>query len=136
MSVKQVIVIRRDLKTRRGKEISQGAHASIAWMTTRFAERHNPISEDLGGGAVCVADFSAAEWEWVKGNFRKIVVVVNSKQELLDLCAAAKEAGLVCELIEDSGLTEFGGVPTLTAAAFGPDYDENLDPITGHLVLY
>ena len=29
---KQVIVIRRDLRMRRGKEIAQGAHASMAWL--------------------------------------------------------------------------------------------------------
>lgn len=135
-NVKQVIVIRKDLKMRRGKEVAQGAHASIEWMTSRFAERHNPISENLGGGAVCIADFSAAEWTWIQGNFRKICCVVNSEQELLDLCGAAKEAGITHEAIWDSGLTEFHGIPTLTAAAFGPDYDENLDPVTGHLVLY
>jgi len=33
---KQVIVIRKDLKMRRGKEIAQGAHASIAFLTARF----------------------------------------------------------------------------------------------------
>ena len=33
---KQVIVIRRDLRMRRGKEIAQGAHASMAWLRQRI----------------------------------------------------------------------------------------------------
>lgn len=32
-ATKQVIVIRRDLKMRRGKEIAQGSHASMAFMS-------------------------------------------------------------------------------------------------------
>jgi peptidyl-tRNA hydrolase len=32
MKTKQIIVIRRDLKMRRGKEISQGAHASMMFL--------------------------------------------------------------------------------------------------------
>jgi PTH2 family peptidyl-tRNA hydrolase len=39
--VKQVIVIRRDLRMRRGKEIAQGAHASMAWLTRRLAFEDN-----------------------------------------------------------------------------------------------
>lgn len=130
-NVKQVIVIRKDLKCRRGKEIAQGSHASVAWLTNRL--RLNRNHED---GYHVEGKLSRAEWEWVQGNFRKICCIVNSEAELLELCDAAKEAGLVYELIEDTGLTEFHGVPTFTAAAFGPDYDENLDPVTGHLVLY
>jgi peptidyl-tRNA hydrolase len=37
--------------------------------------------------------------------------------------------------IVDNGLTEFKGMKTLTCAAFGPDYAEVLDEITGHLKL-
>lgn len=132
MQVKQVIVIRKDLKCRRGKEIAQGSHASIAWLTNRLMI----TGPDDSGVRQGMGYFSEAEHEWVQGNFRKICCVVTSEQELLDLCSAAKEAGIIHELIEDSGLTEFGGISTLTAAAFGPDYDENLDPITGHLTLY
>jgi len=38
MNVKQVIVIRRDLKMRRGKECAQAAHASMMWLTKRITE--------------------------------------------------------------------------------------------------
>ena len=36
MQVKQVIIIRRDLKMRRGKEIAQGSHASIAFLLEKI----------------------------------------------------------------------------------------------------
>jgi peptidyl-tRNA hydrolase, PTH2 family len=129
-SVKQVIIIRKDLKMRRGKEIAQGSHASIAFLTERLTHSSNALF------AITPADFSQAEWEWMQGNFRKICVVVNSEEELRKVYQDAKDAGLVAELIEDSGLTEFGGVPTFTAVAIGPDLDEKIDPVTGHLTLY
>lgn len=129
-NVKQVIVIRKDLKCRRGKEIAQGAHASIAFLTNRLVNSGNAL------GAITPADFSSAEWEWIQGNFRKICVVVNSEEELRSIHEKAKAAGLVSELILDTGLTEFHMEVTATAVAIGPDYDEKIDPVTGDLVLY
>ncbi len=135
-SVKQVIIIRKDLHMRRGKEIAQGSHASIAFMTERLLP-HRRMMHELQDGSTCLhGSFSPAEMSWIQGNFRKICVVVNSEEELRKVYQAAKDAGLVAEIIEDSGLTEFGGVPTVTAVAIGPDYDEKIDPVTGHLVLY
>jgi peptidyl-tRNA hydrolase, PTH2 family len=69
------------------------------------------------------------------GMFKKIVVGANSLQELLDAYQAAKDAGLPCSLIEDNGLTEFGGVATVTACAIGPANDEEVDKITGKFTL-
>ena len=40
-------------------------------------------------------------------------------------------AGVLVQLITDRGLTEFGGVPTRTCLAVGPDYDDRVDPVTG-----
>lgn len=40
-----------------------------------------------------------------------------------------------CALIQDHGLTEFGGVPTYTAVAIGPAEDVVIDRITGELSL-
>ena len=128
--VKQVIVIRKDLKMRRGKEIAQGAHASIAFLTNRL------ILTDTQNTGIAMGYFSDAERRWVREGFRKICCVVNSESELLDLVEQAKLSGVTCELIRDSGLTEFGGAATYTAAAFGPDYEDKIDLITGELVLY
>jgi PTH2 family peptidyl-tRNA hydrolase len=119
--IKQVIVIRKDLKMRRGKEIAQGAHASMAFLS------HHVRGE---------APLTRVAHEWLGGSFMKIVVTVNSEEELLDVYGKAKERGITAYLITDSGRTEFGGVPTNTAVAIGPDYAENLDEITGNLPLY
>lgn len=128
--VKQVIVIRKDLKMRRGKEVAQGAHASIAWLTNRLRWHDGCIPDEAD------AVFSPAERQWAEGNFRKICVQVQSELELLDVVQAAQAAGLEVQLIQDGGLTESGGVSTYTAAAIGPDEDEKIDPVTGTLVLY
>lgn len=128
-AVKQVVVIRRDLRMRRGKEIAQGAHASIAFLTSRL----RPVA---AGSPVLEGRFTAAEHEWITSGFRKITVAVSSEEELLDVVARARAAGLAAHLIQDSGLTEFGGVATFTAAAIGPDYDSKMDPVTGGLTLY
>jgi peptidyl-tRNA hydrolase, PTH2 family len=122
--VKQVIVIRKDLKMRRGKEIAQGAHAAMAFLTRMFR------------GGECKTFLTEAEQLWVEGSFRKITVRVSSEAELLDVQARAVAAGLETRLITDAGLTEFGGVPTHTALAIGPDYDELIDPITKDLEPY
>lgn len=133
VNVKQVIVIRKDLGMRRGKEIAQGAHASIAFMANQLVPVPNEHGVDLGIRSLLL---SAIEVAWLDSGFRKICCVVNSEKELLDLVQEATFAGVYVELIKDAGATEFGGVPTYTAAAFGPDTDENLDPITGGLTLY
>ena len=49
---------------------------------------------------------------------------------------AVLDAALVVHLITDHGLTEFGGVPTRTCLAVGPDYDDLIAPVTGDLELY
>lgn len=125
--IKQVIVIRKDLKMRRGKEIAQGAHASIAFLTNRLQRDGNDGHE---------AVFSEEEVEWIEGSFAKICVRVESEEELLDIHQQAKDAGLVSELIEDSGATEFHGQPTYTCLAIGPDHSERIDKVTGSLKLY
>ena len=122
MAIKQVIVIRKDLKMRRGKECSQAAHSSLAFLTRRIQNHPTQVARDL---------LNEVEWEWVNGIFRKVCLQAQSEEELLGVFEAAKESGLEVHLITDAGLTEFDGVPTHTAVGLGPDLDERIDAITG-----
>jgi len=113
--------MRKDLNQRRGKEVAQGSHASMAFLSRRVASGE-PLTD--------------VQREWLASSFRKICVRVNSEQELLDTAAKAGELGVECHVITDSGLTEFHNVPTKTCLALGPDTDERLAPLTDHLQLY
>jgi len=127
--VKQVIVIRRDLKMRRGKEIAQGAHASSAWLAHAVAD-----ALDGDGRATVVLDPAARVW--LTTSWRKVTLQVQTEDDLLALHDAAVARGLRSHVIQDSGRTEFGGVPTRTALAIGPDLAALIDEVTGHLTIY
>jgi len=128
-NVKQVIVIRKDLKMRRGKEIAQGAHAAMKWLTKRLS--YEPFFYTNFH-----AMLSPVERSWVENNFKKVCLRVDSEEELLALQEKAKKANLLCELVTDRGLTEFDGIPTHTCLGIGPDLAEKIDQITGDLKLY
>jgi PTH2 family peptidyl-tRNA hydrolase len=119
--VKQVIVIRKDLKMRRGKEIAQGAHASMAFLAKKALARE---------------PFTDVERAWLEGLFTKVCVRVSSEEELLAVAERATGAGIRVEVITDSGRTEFGGVPSKTCLALGPDLAEKIDAVSGSLELY
>lgn len=139
METKQVIIIRKDLNMRKGKMCSQSAHASMACILNLMqkanisnSDNHNfqeYISYSLKFHKDSILD------NWINGIFTKICVSVNSEQELEDLYNKAKELGLPCSIITDSGLTEFNGVPTKTAVAIGPAESNEINQITGHLPL-
>jgi PTH2 family peptidyl-tRNA hydrolase len=122
---KQTIVLRKDLNMRKGKMVAQGAHASmraILMLGHREGDRF-------------VIPLDQRFEPWLLGRFKKICVSVNSEAELLALYQKSQAAGLITALIQDAGLTEFGGVPTYTALAVGPDTEERVDSITGTLPL-
>ena len=131
--VKQVIVIRRDLHMRRGKEIAQGAHASSAWLASLVASKLAAV----GPSAVSVTvTLDPAARVWLTSSFRKVTLQVQSEDQLVSLHEAALARGLHSHLIRDSGRTEFGGVPTITALAIGPGRATDIDELTGGLTLY
>jgi peptidyl-tRNA hydrolase, PTH2 family len=123
MEAKQVIVIRRDLKMRRGKEIAQGSHASMEWL----------IQKVRGGPAV---RFSEAEHAWLNEGTVKVACQVDGEEEFRAIIKQAAEAGVRVHVITDMGRTEFHGVPTVTALAVGPDWADQVDKVTGGLKLY
>jgi len=111
MELKQVIVVRSDLKMGKGKVAAQVAHA-----------------------AVSAADKSNYKTEWVARGQRKTVLKVSGEKELLAVFAAARDAGLPAALIEDAGHTQLQP-GTKTCVAVGPAPEDELDRITGELKL-
>ena len=122
---KQVLVMRHDLKMRRGKQIAQGAHASMAFPASRLKR----------SGCVAMNEFDEATQAWLSGGFAKICCRVDSEDELLAIHDLATQQGLEVHLITDSGKTEFHGVATNTCLAIGPDESSKIDAITGELKL-
>ena len=130
---KQVLVLRKDLNMRKGKIGAQSSHASIGAL---FARELAQI-EDLDGDNVRISwEINKDQLNWFLNLSKKIVVYVNSEEDLLDIYNKSKQANLPCVIVKDAGLTEFGGVPTLTAVGIGPACDEDINPITGHLPLF
>ncbi len=129
-TLKQVIVIRRDLNMRRGKEIAQGSHASMAFLVETVVRACDPST---GRGVLAI---DPAALTWMTTSNRKVTLQSRSEEELVELHRQATDAGLRSHLITDSGRTEFGGIPTITALAIGPDVAASIDEITGHLTIY
>ena len=124
--VKQVIVMRKDLNMSKGKMVTQGCHASIAFLTNKMKDNlSNPE-------ALWWVNLSQAEKEWVYGTFFKVCVGVDSEKELLDIGYNAVMLGLSVKYIEET--TGFDK-PTVTCLAIGPDYSSKIDPVTKHLKL-
>jgi len=110
--MKQAIIIRTDLEMDKGKQVSQGAHASIASFLLSPKEKQE---------------------RWLKEGMKKIVLKVKTESELIEIFKAAKREKLPCEIINDAGLTQIE--PSKTAVGIGPDADEKIDKITGKLKL-
>lgn len=134
--IKQVIVIRKDLKMRRGKEVSSGCHASMEFLKQKMGYYRDCRLNQEYCGERWVCELSEAETSWLSGIHKKICVTVNSESELDGIYEEAKLAGLEVHMVTDLGLTEFNLEPTKTCLAIGPDYSEKIDKITGKLPLY
>ncbi len=116
MNFKMSILIRNDLKMGKGKMVAQGAHAAVgAAMETL---KRNP------------------QWfrEWEIGGAAKIVLKVESQEELIQLIDRARSLGITCFTVVDMGLTQVEP-GTVTAGAIGPAPENLVDQITGNLKL-
>jgi PTH2 family peptidyl-tRNA hydrolase len=118
---------------RKGKMIAQGSHASMK-VILDLMNMHPTEEKGVHEKTLWLTDGTPL-MDWIEGIFTKICVSVDSEAELLEIYNKAKDAGLICSMIQDAGLTEFGGVPTYTCCAIGPAWDEDVNKITGHLKL-
>lgn len=118
---KQTIVVRRDLGMGRGKAAAQAAHASCEAVFLVLDSGNRRWREWLA--------------EWRRTGQEKVVLRVDSEEELLEVYNKARALGLPASLVVDAGRTQLPP-GTKTAVAVGPAPEELVDRVTGHLKLY
>lgn len=109
--LKQVILMRSDLKMSKGKMIAQGAHASVDAV---LSTNKKLVSK------------------WRSVGMKKITLKVESLEQLKELLKKAQEQDIITSQIADAGHTEV--TPgTITCGAIGPGPEIQIDKITGEL---
>ncbi len=118
---KQAIVVRRDLQMGRGKAAAQAAHASCEAVFQILDSRRREWREWLEA--------------WRATGQKKVVLRVDSLDELREVYRRAVAEGLPASIVQDAGHTQLPP-GTVTAVAVGPAPEELVDRITGRLKLY
>ena len=138
---KQMIVVRQDLKMRKGKIAAQAGHACVEATLMALARERRldevRLSDDEGW--VYLDDEGTEPTplsEWFDAGVAKVCVYVDCEEDLLDLARRGREQGFLVALVRDAGLTEFHGETTFTCLAFEPLAAEQIDPLTGDLPLF
>ncbi|MFH1849968.1 MAG: peptidyl-tRNA hydrolase Pth2 [archaeon] len=111
--LKQVILVRHDLRLPKGKMSSQVSHGSVEATLRSFKETVS---------------------RWRLNGAKKSILRVDSEKELFRYKELADGNGLITALVLDAGKTvvEPG---TITCLAIGPAEEEEIDGITGKLKL-
>jgi len=112
--MKQVILVRKDLKMSTGKFSAQISHASVESV--------------LKSDKMLVS-------KWRDQGMKKVVLKVKDKEELLEYKKKADSLGLKTALIRDAGRTELVA-GEVTCLGIGPDLDEKIDKVSGKLKMY
>jgi len=113
---KQCIVVRSDLGMSIGKTSVQVAHAAVA---SAFETRETNPSWYL---------------DWFDEGQKKVVLSVQTLEDLLQTEKEAGALGICTALIEDKGLTELPP-GTVTALGIGPAPSDVMDKVTSNLPL-
>lgn len=140
--VKQMIVMRRDLKMRKGKIAAQAGHASMLSLLEALIadERCGDLALDAATGRISLraqaSEAPSALDEWFADGVAKICVYVDGEDALMDVKRKADAAGLRSVVVVDAGATEFHGEPTTTCLGIEPARAERLIGVTDDLPLY
>jgi PTH2 family peptidyl-tRNA hydrolase len=123
--IKQVIVVRKDLNLRKTELASQVATASMGFLLeNNESERNDIINVKLSNEEVL----------WLNGSFEKLIVGVDSEEDLRDLMFKAEMEGIGVYPVH--GKIKRGPSDddmTIMCAALGPDDSKVINHVTGHL---
>lgn len=126
--LKQVIVVRRDLRLKKASIAALAAKASSKFIFD------NDVSER---GDVLQVDLTQQEAEWLAGPATRIVLGISSESALKQLLFKAELEGLSCYSITNTLQEEESDAAfdEVLCIAIGPDSSEKIDEITGNLKL-
>lgn len=115
-NIKQVIVVRKDLRMSAGKTAVQACHACLS--VAEECRKKKP------------------EWfkAWISEGQKKVVLAVDSLDDLKALEVMCEKLGIPSYLVSDAGLTELEP-GTVTALGIGPAPSDLIDKVTGNLRL-
>ena len=125
--VKLVLVVRSDLDMGKGKVAAQCSHAALKALRR--------LQQGGAGDGADAARLRALRAAW-EGSGEKIVVVRGDGglEQLEALSDQAQRKGLLASVIRDAGRTQVEP-GSLTVLAVGPDEEDRVDDVTGHLKL-
>jgi len=121
-------------KLRTGKYVAQAAHAAVG-LILKYSFKEIVASPEPEFFPEITLLFTEPVQHWIDHSYRKVCVYVDTEEELRDLQLVAESLGVNNCLITDDGLTEFGGQNTVTVLGLGPDWDDVIDQVSGHLPL-
>lgn len=125
--IKQIILLRRDMKLRRAEAAALASKASMAFILEG--------DESDQSGSVKVT-LSGIEAEWMLGTSTRIILGVSSEETMRKLLLKAEFQGVSTYEITGSSSGKVDEGIQLIAAALGPDDSDKLDLITGNLKLF
>ena len=127
---KMMIVMRRDLKMRKGKIAAQAGHACIAaiLMALNKEGRMNDFEMTPDGFNLKATDKTITPLsDWFLYGWAKVCVYVDSEEELLSIAQKASEKGIIASVITDAGMTEFHGVPIILINKTDEKYEKMMN---------
>lgn len=116
-----------------GKLASQVAHAAVANVLNMEYTRH---TKDGVVYLTLTYPENSSEQHWMEESFTKVLLGVDTQEEMLEIYEKAKANNMNVSLIEDEGRTVFNGVKTITCLGIGPHSRDSFVGITDHLKRY
>lgn len=133
--VKQVIVVRKDLKMSKGKMAAQVSHASLAALFMAMGIGKFATKPEGDEWKVQIKQDSPLDY-WLNKSFTKVVLEIPDEQAMAILQSQLiMQDEVPYSIIVDEGRTEFDG-ETLTCIGIGPYWSETINEFTGNLKLY
>lgn len=124
--LKQVILVRQDLKMKKSQVASLVAKASTEFfLVNDESERGDTLSVRL----------TPEETDWINSGSIRVVLGVGSETTLKSLTFKAELAGLQCYPVEGKMFDSEGGGTETLCVAIGPDESRKIDEITRNLKL-